>query len=118
MSAEDLTPRQLREKIKALLGRHILDALDTDREVTVEERRKRPSAAQLNAALSYLKCTDPKLGMPTKEEIEEDRKEFDQRVSNLTYRLPVDELGPLPSDDQLAEQLADEARRSAIDTTK
>ena len=45
VSAEDLTPRQLREKIKTLLGRHILDALDTDREITVEERRKRPSSS-------------------------------------------------------------------------
>lgn len=65
-------------------------------------------AAQLNAALSYLKCTDPKLGLPTKEELEEDRKEFEERVTaNITYR--TESLG----EDRLAEDLADEERRSA-----
>jgi hypothetical protein len=68
----------------------------------------------LNAALSYLKCTDPKLGQPTKEELEEDRKEFEQRLSTYFYRPPADELGPLSSDDQLAEDLTDQERRSDI----
>jgi hypothetical protein len=111
-----LSPREQREKIKALVAQHLVEGLDPE---TCADKRSRPSASMIHAALSFLKCTDPTLGQLSPEEMRQ-RAEEEQAARETATPLMADgrpfvsRLDPDEVGTSLANEREDESRDSGF----